>query len=770
MRCRFVSVSAGLVLGLLAAVVAQAGGGGGVTALSAPAQAQPPAVVIPDPVFEYDGGSSGTNFNGSRVVQRNSDLNAIKDLSEGIIVASFHVDRYNPLNAIVSASNKYEPGSEFCFCIAEGAHGAFAREDNKVVNLVRSVRTAYGAGRVTAVLSVSESDGTFLMSSQDLGATHRDSSVNSFFSSVDGINSLLIGGNDDNKWGYEMHMRGTIYFVEIYSTPFTEELAEAKIKESSLSFPGGVSYIRTGERTFQFGIQPPIGDLEATYRWEFPGRPGGPATAPRAGMISTQQRPTWTAPTGSLDPFKDDVPAKVTVMATISSLGAHYGYTETMTLYVAPDAGSGTAGRSPYFETWVFKHGEDGFGCFRVPAIVRAGNGDLLVFIEARPRLAFNRRICYDHQDGISVVMKRSVDDGRTWGPLQVIAENITTTGRRLVAQNVTAVLDETDPDYQEGKIVIVYSAAEVYVYDSVEGSSVRRVMTAWSGDHGHTWNWDKITSPAGTYDGDITNQVSYPYAPDYTAVYDADYAAANYNKRRRTIHVTNTYDASSDAWALVMPTLGHSIQLKHGNSTKGRLFISGVYSPISESFQTFNYVFWSDDHGKTWEIGGQIESAPTYHLNEATAVELENGDVLINSRAYIPDRWTGALFLRNVSGRVLTTASFDSEGKVSFSTPTREYDLTTAGIGIAAGMTRMTTSDQTIFGGKSRIAFTAPNDQRKHRGRSGMSFWMSTDEGERWNAYGSEPKLLNSGPSVYSDIIALPDARVGILYHGSKK
>ena len=46
----------------------------------------------------------------------------------------------------------------------------------------------------------------------------------------------------------------------------------------------------------------------------------------------------------------------------------------------------------------------------------------------------------------------------------------------------------------------------------------------------------------------------------------------------------------------------------------------------------------------------------------------------------------------------------------------------------------------------------------------------MSTDEGERWNAYGSEPKLLNSGPSVYSDIVALPDARVGILYHGSKK
>ena len=263
--------------------------------------------------------------------------------------------------------------------------------------------------------------------------------------------------------------------------------------------------------------------------------------------------------------------------------------------------------------------------------------------------------------------MKRSVDDGRTWGPLQVVAENIIpTTGRRQVAQNVTAVVDHTDLDYPDGKIIIVYNSTEVG-YGSIRGGyGVRRTITAWSGDHGHTWNWDQIDSPTGTNDGDITNQVSYPYDPDYITIYDADYARANYNPTDRQ-------------WSFIAPTLGHSIQLTHGDSiTNGRLLIAGHYAIIGGN-NTENYVYWSDDHGETWQIGGLVNS-PRYYLNEATVVELENGDVLINSRAYRRSSSTSGGWYAGIVGRVLTRGTFDDQGNISFKTPERETDLTTLG------------------------------------------------------------------------------------------
>ena len=525
-------------------------------------------------------------------------------------------------------------------------------------------------------------------------------------------------------------MNGTIYFVEIYSGPFTEQQAEAKIKESYISFPGRVSYIRTGDRRFQFNIQPPIGDLTATYSWSFPG-----------GGTSDQQSPMWTAPTGSSDPFKNYVPAKVTVTATISSSGAHHGYAETTTFYIAPDASH--VSQSPYSHTQVFKNGEDGFSCYRLPVIIRAGNGDLLVFAEGRPTCGG------DFQKGMVIVMKRSVDNGMTWGPLQIIAENILPNGEQWAAQNPTAVLDMADPDHQDGKVVVLHTVNEHNIWDNMVGTGVRRFITSWSGDHGHTWNQYQIGLPSGTNDGDITNQVFRPHDPDYTAVYDSTYAANNY--------------ASDPAWSFGHPTTGHSIQLKHGNSeTNGRLLITGTYSEPTknagkDNFNFKNYVFWSDDHGRTWEIGGEVDST-TYNMNEAITVELENGDLLINSRAY-----EGPSANDRVE-RVLALASFDDDGKVSFSKPRLEPVLTTRAT--AVGMARMTTSDQAVFGGESRIAYTGPNDTSSSR-RKNMSFWMSKDESKTWDAYGSIPKLLTKGHSGYSDVMALPDARVGIVYEG---
>ena len=57
----------------------------------------------------------------------------------------------------------------------------------------------------------------------------------------------------------------------------------------------------------------------------------------------------------------------------------------------------------------VFKAGEDGYHTYRIPAIVRAKNGDLLAFAEGR------KNGTDDHGD-IDIVLKRSSDNGRTLG------------------------------------------------------------------------------------------------------------------------------------------------------------------------------------------------------------------------------------------------------------------------------------------------------------------------------------------------------------------
>lgn len=68
---------------------------------------------------------------------------------------------------------------------------------------------------------------------------------------------------------------------------------------------------------------------------------------------------------------------------------------------------------APLFEQRViFRASQDpgGYSCFRIPAVVRTNQGTLLAFAEGR------HATCGDAGD-IDIVMKRSTDGGRTWGP-----------------------------------------------------------------------------------------------------------------------------------------------------------------------------------------------------------------------------------------------------------------------------------------------------------------------------------------------------------------
>ena len=59
----------------------------------------------------------------------------------------------------------------------------------------------------------------------------------------------------------------------------------------------------------------------------------------------------------------------------------------------------------------VYTEGEAGYAGFRIPVIIRTGDGTLIAFAEAR------RHDKRDNGD-IDLVMRRSEDDGHTWGCL----------------------------------------------------------------------------------------------------------------------------------------------------------------------------------------------------------------------------------------------------------------------------------------------------------------------------------------------------------------
>ncbi|CAL9397669.1 hypothetical protein SUDANB1_01388 [Streptomyces sp. enrichment culture] len=83
----------------------------------------------------------------------------------------------------------------------------------------------------------------------------------------------------------------------------------------------------------------------------------------------------------------------------------------------APAHSQPASGLTEFDQQVLFKASQDpGYACFRIPAIVRTTSGTLLAFAEGR---VLN---CGDAAD-IDIVVKRSTDGGRTWGPLQVVTE-----------------------------------------------------------------------------------------------------------------------------------------------------------------------------------------------------------------------------------------------------------------------------------------------------------------------------------------------------------
>lgn len=84
----------------------------------------------------------------------------------------------------------------------------------------------------------------------------------------------------------------------------------------------------------------------------------------------------------------------------------------------------------------IFKAGEDGYFCFRIPALIFTVKKTLLAFAEGR---GLQTQTCSDHGPDVRIVVKRSSDFGVTWSNLSVVhSEEGHTIGEAFSSTGVT--------------------------------------------------------------------------------------------------------------------------------------------------------------------------------------------------------------------------------------------------------------------------------------------------------------------------------------------
>ena len=189
------------------------------------------------------------------------------------------------------------------------------------------------------------------------------------------------------------------------------------------------------------------------------------------------------------------------------------------------------------------------------------------------------------------------------------------------------------------------------------------------------------------------------------------------------------------ERWGKAVFGPGHGIQ-----TADGRLVIP-VNAPREKGDDlqnTASFALYSDDKGQSWMRGEQIGRA----TDENQIVELDDGRLLMDARQRgddVPHRWN----------------SVSTDGGESWSPPREGQKVTK----ICAGIIRCSQPGDTE---KSFLLWSAP----KGPGRRDLVLRISGDQGASFPA----ETLVGSGPTAYSDLAALDDGSVAILWEGGEE
>lgn len=228
---------------------------------------------------------------------------------------------------------------------------------------------------------------------------------------------------------------------------------------------------------------------------------------------------------------------------------------------------------------------------FRIPALLVTKAGTFLAFSEGREGKNS------DHAEN-DIVLRRSLDEGKTWLPEQIIAHD-----------NKNCTMNPVVVEGNNGRIILSYlwfpnkyhsramPKEDIEMCDlGFEGEKISRNYVMYSDDQGVSWS--------------------------------------------KPIDVTNTFKLSENT-IMSMPGPGNGITVKKGKY-KGRIILPLCDAEKVGEERVFRvYSAWSDDNGLTWSAGEKV--APTEDGeggNEVQIVEISDNTLLLNSRSFVNPKY----------------------------------------------------------------------------------------------------------------------------------